>query len=89
MRIALGTDGNTPWGAHIEIEDMVAAGMSPFDALTAATSGSAAYMQLEDRGSINVGRVADFIVLDGNPLDDITNTRRIRNVYLAGERIER
>lgn len=89
VRIALGTDGNTPWGAHIEIEDMVAAGMSPFDAITAATSGSAAYMQLEDRGSINVGKVADFIVLEGNPLDDITNTRRIRNVYLAGERIER
>lgn len=89
MRIALGTDGNTPWGAHIEIEDMVAAGMSPLDAITAATSGSAAYLQLDDRGSINVGKVADFIVLEGNPLDDITNTRRIRNVFLAGQRVER
>jgi imidazolonepropionase-like amidohydrolase len=89
VRIALGTDGNTPWGPHVEMEDMVAAGMSPLHVLTAATSNGAAFLQLADRGTLAQGKVADFIVLDANPLDDITNTRRIRSVYLAGEQVPR
>jgi imidazolonepropionase-like amidohydrolase len=89
VRIAMGTDGNSFWGAHVEIEDMVASGMSPFDVITAATSTSAAYMELDVRGSIATGKVADFIVLDANPLEDITNTRRIRAVYLGGTEIAR
>ena len=89
MRIALGTDGNTPYAAHVEIEDMVAAGMSPMEAIVAATSHSAAFLGMEDTGTIAVGLSADFIVLDANPLEDITNTRQIRDVYLRGERIER
>ncbi len=89
VRIAMGTDGNVAWGPHIEMEDMVASGMSALDVITAATSGSAAYMQLDDRGTLAAGKVADFIVLDANPLDDITNTRRIRAVYLAGEAVAR
>ena len=84
VKIAMGTDGNTPWGPHIEMEDMVASGMSPAAVITAATGTSAAYMHLEDRGTISTGKFADFIVLEANPLDDITNTRRIRTVYLAG-----
>ena len=84
VKIAMGTDGNTPWGPHVEMEDMVASGMSPAAVITAATGTSAAYMQLEDRGTISTGKFADFIVLEANPLDDITNTRRIRTVYLAG-----
>jgi imidazolonepropionase-like amidohydrolase len=89
VKIVMGTDGNTPWGPHIEMEDMVASGMSPNDVLTAATGNGAEFMRLEDRGTISSGNVADFIVLDANPLDDITNTRRIRNVYLAGTEVER
>jgi imidazolonepropionase-like amidohydrolase len=89
VRITLGTDGNTPWGPHIEMEDMVAAGMSPMHVLTAATGNGAAFLQLADRGTLATGKVADFIVLDANPLDDITNTRRIRSVYLAGEEVQR
>lgn len=89
VRIAMGTDGNVAWGAHIEMEDMVASGMSVLDVLTAATSSSAAYMRLDDRGTLAPGMVADFLVLDANPLEDITNTRRIRNVYLAGEAVAR
>jgi imidazolonepropionase-like amidohydrolase len=57
--------------------------------LTAATSTSAAYMQLDDRGTLAAGKLADFLVLDANPLDDITNTRRIRSVYLAGNPVAR
>lgn len=89
VRIALGTDGNTPWGSHIEMEDMVAAGMSPMAVLTAATGNGAAFMGLDERGTIATGKVADFLVLEANPLDDITNTRRIREVYLAGEPVAR
>jgi imidazolonepropionase-like amidohydrolase len=46
-------------------------------------------MQLDDRGTLAAGKVADFLVLDANPLDDITNTRRIRSVYLAGNPVAR
>ncbi|HWK54500.1 MAG TPA: amidohydrolase family protein, partial [Hyphomicrobiales bacterium] len=89
VRIALGTDGNTPWGPHIEMEDMVAAGMSPMAVLTAATANGAAFMRLDDRGTLAGGKVADFIVLEADPLEDITNTRRIREVYLAGTPVSR
>jgi imidazolonepropionase-like amidohydrolase len=89
VRIAMGTDGNVPWGPHIEMEDMVASGMSALDVITAATSSSAAYMRLDDRGTLAAGMVADFVVLDANPLEDITNTRRIRSVYLAGDAVAR
>lgn len=89
VTIVLGTDGNTPWGPHIEMEDMVAAGMSPADVITAATGNGAAYMRLDDQGTITQGKRADFIVLDANPLDDITNTRRIRSVYLQGTAVAR
>ncbi len=88
LTFTLGTDGNTPWGAHIEMEDMVAAGMSPAQVLVAATSAGAEFLGL-DTGSIEAGMSADFIVLNANPLDDITNTRTIRAVYLRGEEVNR
>lgn len=89
VRIVLGTDGNTPWAPHVEMADMVAAGMTPAEVITAATSSGAEYMRLDDVGTIAEGKSADFIVLDANPLDDITNTRRIRSVYLRGELVPR
>lgn len=89
VTIVLGTDGNTAYGPHVEMEDMVAAGMSPNDVITAATQNGAAYLRLDDRGTIAAGKRADFLVLDANPLDDITNTRKIRSVYFAGEELDR
>ena len=68
---------------------MVEAGLTPAEAITAATRNSAEF--LEARGSGNRGgrQVADFIVLDANPLENIHNTRRISAVYLRGRPVDR
>jgi imidazolonepropionase-like amidohydrolase len=89
MRIALGTDGSAAWSPHAEMADMVAAGMTPAQVIVAATRNSAEFLKLTDLGTVQAGKSADFIVLDANPLDDITNTRRIASVYLRGKSVDR
>ena len=88
-RITLGTDGNRPWGPHEEMQDMVAAGMTPAQVLVAATRNGAEFLRIADAGTLQPGKSADFIVLDANPLDDITNTRRISAVVLRGAPVDR
>jgi imidazolonepropionase-like amidohydrolase len=88
-RIAIGTDGSAAWAHHLEMADMVAAGMSPADVIVASTRNAAEFLELTDLGTIAAGKSADFIVLDANPLEDITNTRRIDTVYLRGEAVDR
>jgi imidazolonepropionase-like amidohydrolase len=89
VKIALGTDGNIPWAHHVEMEDMVAAGMTPAQVIVAATRTSAEWLHLTDVGTLQSGKSADFLVLDANPLDNITNTRRISAVYLRGTAVDR
>lgn len=89
VRIALGTDGNVPWAHHLEMEDMVAAGMTPAQVIVAATRNAAELLRLTDSGTIAAGKSADFLVLDANPLDDIRNTRQISDVYLRGTAVDR
>jgi imidazolonepropionase-like amidohydrolase len=89
VKIILGTDGNTPWGPHEEIADMVTAGITPAQAITAATKNGAEFLKMTDAGTLQAGKNADFIVLDANPLDDITNTRKISAVYLQGAPVDR
>ena len=89
VRIVLGTDGNTPYAPHVEMEDMVAAGMTPMQVITAATRNGAQFLRMTDAGTIEANKSADFLVLDANPLDDITNTRKISAVYLRGAAVDR
>ena len=89
VRIALGTDGNVSWAHHLEMEDMVAAGMTPAQVIVAATRNAADLLKLTDVGTVAAGKSADFLVLDANPLDDIKNTRRVADVYLRGTKVDR
>jgi imidazolonepropionase-like amidohydrolase len=63
--------------------------MTPMQVIVAATRNSAEFLRLSDAGTLDAGKSADFIVLDGNPLDDITNTRRMSAVVLRGEAVDR
>ena len=92
--LVLGSDSGVQdhfygFSAHRELELMVAAGLSPMDAIVTATSRSADRLGLDDSGRLTAGARADFIVLDANPLDDITSTRRIADVYLGGAAVDR
>ena len=74
---------------HTEMENMVAAGMTPAQVLVAGTRTSAEILGLDELGMVAVGKSADFVVLDASPLDDITNSRRIASVYLRGKQVDR
>ena len=94
-RIVLGTDtglhpGHTfGTGDHHELARWVQLGLSPADAIVAATSRPAELLGLSDMGTLAAGKSADFVVLDANPLDDIHNTRKIASVYLHGQKLDR
>lgn len=87
--LVLGTDGNKPYGAHEQMLDMVIAGLTPMQVIIAATRNAAEFVRIADMGTLDAGKSADFIVLDANPLDDITNTRKISAVYLRGAAVDR
>ena len=89
VRIILGTDGNRPWSPHEEMADMVTAGMTPMQVIVASTRNAAGFLRMTDAGTLDPGMLADFIVLDANPVDDITNTRKISAVYLHGAQVNR
>jgi imidazolonepropionase-like amidohydrolase len=94
-RIVLGTDtGIQPGhtfgsGEHVEIARWVNLGMTPAEAIAAATSRPAELLGLNNLGSLAVGKSASFVVLDANPLDNILNTRKINSVYLDGAKFDR
>ncbi|HEX8106937.1 MAG TPA: amidohydrolase family protein [Kofleriaceae bacterium] len=94
VQIAFGTDSGanperiTGWAEHHELELMVAAGLSPMDAIVAATRTSAALIKASDRGTLEPGKRADFVVLAADPTADIRNTRQLVMVWHGGKEIE-
>jgi imidazolonepropionase-like amidohydrolase len=93
--VVLGTDaGAVPdhffgYTGHRELEIFVRLGMTPAQAIVAATSRPAARLGLDDMGTLAPGKRASFVVLDANPLQSIRNTRSISAVYLDGAEVDR
>jgi len=91
--ILAGTDTGTPYSVpgfalHDELEQLVAAGATPRQALYAATAEPARFLGLgHDLGTVEAGKIADLVVLDADPLTDIRNTRRIHSVVTRGRLI--
>jgi imidazolonepropionase-like amidohydrolase len=93
MRVIGGTDTGQSrfligYFNHLDLESMVAMGMTPMEAIVAATRDGADIGHF-DTGLVAPGKSADFIVLDANPLESISNTRRIDKVYLRGQEVPR
>ena len=90
--VPIGAGTDTPIGfaipgysLHAELEMLVRAGLSPMEALSAATLEPARYFSLENSmGSIDAGKKADMILLDKNPLDNISHTKSITHVISQG-----
>lgn len=90
--ILAGSDAGNPFvapgsGLHDELEMMVAAGMSPRQALQSATLAPARFMGVTDRGGIAAGMRADFVLLERDPLAAISNLRKVVAVYKDGVRV--
>lgn len=90
-RILLGTDTPNPFvlpglSAHEELENLVAAGLTPYEALRAGTRDAAEFMDAAGEfGAIAEGMRADLLLLDGDPLADVANSRKITGVMLRGQ----
>jgi len=95
VTIALGTDtgaGGSPgrWQGYfeqLELEMMVEAGLTPMQAVVAASGGAAKAMGLQGIGTLEAGAAADLLVLGKDPLADIRNTRTIEALYIAGRKL--
>lgn len=92
VRYGMGTDSGPTarfpgYFAHWELELMVKAGITPLQAITAATGHNAEFLGAKDIGTVQTGKWADLLVLDKNPLADIRNTRTIHEVFIAGHKV--
>ena len=90
--IAFGTDvgpaGRFPgYFEHLELELMVEAGLTPEQALASATRVAASCLEMGDIGTLEAGNWADLLVLGANPLEDITATKTLEKVFIAGNEV--
>ncbi|WP_129645843.1 amidohydrolase family protein [Peristeroidobacter agariperforans] len=89
--LLLGTDYGNPFvvpgfSLHQELRNFVDAGLSPFEAIRAGTSGAAEFMNARNEfGTVAVGRRADLILIEGNPLEDVANVNKRAGVMLRGK----
>jgi len=95
VRLVLGTDAGIHAGHtfgiadHHELARWVQLGLTPSQAIVAATRTPAELLGIKDMGTLATGKSADFLVLNANPLENIRNTRQIASVYLRGTRLDR
>jgi imidazolonepropionase-like amidohydrolase len=93
VRFMAGTDTPNPFiypgfSLHDELEWLVKAGLTPMEALQTATRNPAEYLnKLDSLGTIEKGKLADLVLLEANPLEDIGNTRKIASVVISGKLI--
>ena len=93
VRIAMGTDTG-PAGRfqgyfeHGELDLMVESGLTPMQAIVAATGDAATCLDLEDVGTLDSGKWADFVVYAENPVEDISNSRTIESVWISGNEVQ-
>jgi Tol biopolymer transport system component len=86
-RIVAGTDSPHAFSLHGELQSYVLAGMTPYAALKCATVNSAEALEL-DAGSIEPGKLADIVIVDGNPLENIANVHKVKRVIANGRLFE-
>ena len=95
VRIVFGSDSagdpsrTIGWHAIWEVESLAMAGMTPSEVIVASTRLAAETLKLDQLGTVAPGKSADFVVLNGNPLANIANTRKIDKVYLRGTEVDR
>ncbi len=92
IRYGMGTDTGPPgrfagYGDHWELQAMVDAGLTPMQAIVAATKSGAEFLGAKDLGTLEKSKWADLVVLNANPMENILNTRAISAVYIAGKPI--
>lgn len=95
VQFVVGTDSGGAWripgrSLHESLEEMNKAGLTPMEVIQAATSSSARLLRIDKEvGTVQAGKLADLVLLDANPLEQIRNTRRINAVVLNGRLFDR
>jgi len=89
-KIVVGSHSDVPhakrgWAYQRELELLVDSGLTPMEAIVAGTMNNARYFRIQDRlGSVEAGKLADLVIVEGDPLKDISNMRRVKRVMLDG-----
>ncbi len=92
--LTTGSDLDVPWITagptfHRGLELLVSTGISPLDVISIATRNAARFLEVEeDVGAVAEGRRADLVVLNANPLENISNTKAVDAVFFAGRRVD-